>query len=104
MNPAQAKPLILEQKHAKLDGDTINSDLCLKKRQNKRPRDSHIKTTKRNKKVERGRTSPSCKSNYAFYDYNESPMSANKRSCKTEKKKKKKKGKNREYRREKKSL
>lgn len=79
--------------------------MCLKKRQNKRTRDSHIKTTKRekDKKVERGRTSPSCKSNYAFYDFNESLMSANKRSCKTEKKKrKKKKGKNREYCREKK--
>lgn len=36
------------------------------------------------KEVKRGRTNPSCKSNYAFYDFNESLTSANKRGSKTE--------------------
>lgn len=45
------------------------------------------------KKVERlgrGRTSPSCKSNYPFYDFNESLMGTNKRSSKTDREKRKK--------------
>lgn len=39
---------------------------------------------KKEKKVKRGKTIPSCKSYYAFYDFNESPMSTNKRCSKTE--------------------
>lgn len=46
MIPAHTAELILLPSKRKLGSNTMNSNLCLKKRQNKRTRDSHIKTTK----------------------------------------------------------
>ena len=83
--------LILNVCKQKLGSSATQTDLCLEKkdkRGNTRfPRKDNRKREgkeRRDKKVERGRTIPSCKSNYAFYDFNESQMSTNKRSSKTE--------------------
>lgn len=100
LEPNTAKPLILQliksvSKQKLGSSSTTHSDFLFKEKAKHGTRDSHIKTTKGKKRKTRrlkgGRTTPSCKSNYAFYDSNESPMSTNKRSSKTEMKTEKRK-------------